>query len=517
MDSVERHRRSMSGPERRRRPRSPSESCLSTLAPAPGPIIGVGRYAGYDEPMVVFGTTGAGKTSWALRNIVHSPGPAIVSSMKPELFAYSAGWFVSKGRPVWAFDAEGALDLEAEMRLRWSPITSCVVPERPARLPTTAQVASSAFGGYVLVDQAQKIAERLSHGATDNPGWRGATASAIAPVLVAAAVGGIRDVRKVLGWTERPQASLYALDTLRLAGLPELRSRLNTAFGPASVSGGANRQSYANLFSDALRGFTNPYVAEMCLCDPEESFDVRRFVRERGVIYLLGSSESQKVIATVIATLVEDIVERACALEKPLRPPLCLWLDEVANTAPLPALPEIFSSARGNGVYPSVVLQSSSQAVHRWGREGAETIHANAPVELHLAGSKDQEMLSWLERTGGRREVLNRTVSYGADRSRSESAAWAKEAAFDARELRALDTHHAWLIYRGKAQDEVYLAPWWECAERDAIKLSREITRRWVPDELVPPGAPERRGRLRWPRSRRGFGFARSLQESLQE
>jgi type IV secretory pathway TraG/TraD family ATPase VirD4 len=446
--------------------------------------------------MVVFGTTGAGKTTWALRNIVRSPGPAIVSSMKPELFAYSAGWFISQGRPVWVFDAEGTLDPDPEMQMRWSPITSCVVPERPPRLPSTSQVAKSNFGGYVLVDLAQKMAERLSYGATTNPDWRPATAGAIAPMLVAAAIGGVRDVKKLISWTEGPSSALQALDLLRMAGLPELRSRLNTAFGPASATGGANRQSYANLFSDALRGFTNPYVAQMCLAGPQEAFDVRRFVAERGVLYLVGSSESQEVIASVIATMVEDIVERARQIQKPLRPPLCLWLDEVANTAPLSSLPRLFSTGRGDGLYISVVLQSYSQAADRWGQGGAATIQANATVELHLAGSKDQSMLNWLEHAGGRREVVNRSVSYGADRSRSDSAAWAKEAAYDARELRSLPPRHAWLLYRNQDPAKAHLAPWWECSEREAIELSWKMASRWVPPELMPLPAPPRRNRF---------------------
>ncbi|HEX3840767.1 MAG TPA: TraM recognition domain-containing protein [Acidimicrobiales bacterium] len=471
------------------------------LPAAPGVIIGDGRYSGYDQPMVIFGGTGAGKTTWSLRNIVRSPGPTVISSMKPELFAYTAGYFLDQGRPVWVFDADGVLDLDPEMVMHWSPITSCVVDTRPGRLPPTAEVARSRFGGFVLVDQAQKMADRLSFGAIpagrDEGGWRAQTASVLTPMLVAAAIGGIDDARKLLTWAEGVNSVREALDILRLAGLPGLRSRLNTAFGPASSMGGANRSSYANLVNSALSGLANPYVAQMCMTSPEQSFDVGRFVKERGVLYLVGSSESQKVIATVVATMVEDIIERAKKIEKPLRPPLALWLDEVANTAPLPTLPELFSTGRGDGLYLSIVLQSYSQAEARWGKEGADTIHANAVVELHLAGSKDLSMLSWLERAGGQADVVTRSVSVGVD-ARTDTAGQSRQPVFDTRDLRGLAARYAWLVYGNQTPAMTHLAPWWECEEREVIERAWRQAHRWVPEELMPLPAPAPRKSFAW-------------------
>ncbi|EQD37146.1 Type IV secretory pathway VirD4 protein-like protein, partial [mine drainage metagenome] len=164
--------------------------------------------------------------------------------------------------------------------------------------------------------------------------------------------------------------------------------------------------------SKSLSSFKNPYIVQMCQVGPSDSLDVADFLARRGVVYLVGSSESQAVVASIIATFVEDLIEKARMIEKPISPPMCLWLDEVANIVPLPKLPQLYSTGRGDGIYLASVLQSYSQAEQTWGREGADTMHANAVVEVHLSGSKDTAMLSWLSQAGGQRDTTSRSRSY---------------------------------------------------------------------------------------------------------
>ena len=480
------------------------------IGPTAGVIVGDKRYTGYDQPMVIYGATGAGKTSWLIRNIIRSPGPTIISSMKPELFAYTAGWFTESGRPVTVLDCDGDLDIPATMRLRWSPVASCITDELAKNLPDVVERVPSRAGGWVDTSQAEKIAGRLAYGAIPgsnaDDGWRGQTEGVVTALLVAAAAGGISDIRQMIGWVESVNATREPLDILRMAGLSSFRSRLNGALGPASAHGGANRASFVNLVSRALDGLRNPYVVQMAMCTPATSFDVKRFIEERGVLYLLGSSDSQKVVATIVATMIEDVIERASKLAQPLRPPLTLWLDEAANTAPLPKMPELYSTARGMGVFPVTVFQSYAQEVGRWGEEGAATIGANAVVEIHLGGSKDQTMLGWLERAGGQSDVRTTSSSYGQG-THTRTVGQTRQARFDIAELRGLPPRHAWLVYSGAMPVETHLAPWWECSERPAVELALEqatakwvdqagTEHQWVPDKLMPRGAPPRQGAL---------------------
>jgi len=474
----------------------------SVTAPAlprvPGVIIGKNAYTGYDQPMLVFGATGAGKTTWLLRNIIQSPGAAVISSMKPEVFAYTAGYFAARGRPVYVLDVDGSLTLPPEMKLRWSPITSCLMASLPPNLPPTAQVVPSRFGGYVSISQAEKIGERLSYAAIpaaggDEGGWRGQTANLVTALITAAAVGGVTDPQTMLLWAGSAAACQTPLDILRSAGLLVMRNSLNSAIGPGNINGGANRSSFANLVSKALSSFKNPYIAQMCQVGPSDSLDVADFLARRGVVYLVGSSESQAVVASIIATFVEDLIEKARMIEKPISPPMCLWLDEVANIVPLPKLPQLYSTGRGDGIYLASVLQSYSQAEQTWGREGADTMHANAVVEVHLSGSKDTAMLSWLSQAGGQRDTTSRSRSYSRD-GHSDTVSQGKEQRFDTRSLRALQPRHAWVVYQNRPPVESYLAPWWESNEADAISFALKEAERWVPEPLLPRPAPEQGG-----------------------
>jgi len=480
------------------------------IGPTPGVIVGDKRYSGFDQPMVIYGATGAGKTSWLIRNIIRSPGPTIISSMKPELFAYTAGWFHASRRPVTVLDCDGDLDVPSTMKLRWSPVVACITGELAKNLPDVVERVPSRAGGWVDTAQAQKIAERLAYGAMPgsnaDDGWRGQTAGVVTSLLVAAAAGGISDVRQMISWVEGVSATREPLDILRMSGLSTFRSRLNSALGPASAYGGANRASFANLVNRALEGLRNPYVVQMSMCTPAESFDVGQFIEERGVLYLLGSSDSQKAVATVLATMIEDVIERAAKVAQPLRPPFTLWLDEAANTAPLPKMPELYSTARGMGVFPVTVFQSHSQMVGRWGEEGAGTIAANAVVEIHLGGSKDQSTLAWLERAGGQSDVRTTSSSYGQG-THTRTVSQTRQARFDVTELRGLAPRYAWLVYGGGMPVETHLAPWWECAERPAVELALAqaaapwtdpagVEHRWVPARLMPLGTPPRQGVL---------------------
>ena len=211
-------------------------------------------------------------------------------------------------------------------------------------------------------------------------------------------------------------------------------------------------------------------------------------------------------MATIVATMIEDVIERATKVAQPLRPPLTLWLDEAANTAPLPKMPELYSTARGMGVLPVTVFQSYAQEVGRWGEEGAGTIAANAVVEVHLGGSKDQTMLGWLERAGGQSDVRTTSSSYGQG-THTRTVSQARQARFDIAELRGLPPRHAWLVYGGEMPVQTHLAPWWECAERPAVELALQratarwtdqagAEHQWVPDKLMPLGTPPRQGAL---------------------
>jgi len=107
---------------------------------------------------------------------------------------------------------------------------------------------------------------------------------------------------------------------------------------------------------------------------PGEEFDPEQFLRDRGTLYLLGTSSGAGAAAPLVSALIEDLVEtvRRLAAASPgarLDPPLLLALDEIGNLAPLPSLPTLMSEGGGSGITTLAVLQSLSQARDRWGEQ----------------------------------------------------------------------------------------------------------------------------------------------------
>ena len=93
----------------------------------------------------------------------------------------------------------------------------------------------------------------------------------------------------------------------------------------------------------------------------------RRFLRSNGTLYLLATGAGAGNSASLVAALVEDLIEtaRRIAARNPgarLDPPLLLALDEIGNLAPLPSLPVLMAEGGGTGITTMPVLQSLAQA-----------------------------------------------------------------------------------------------------------------------------------------------------------
>jgi len=84
-------------------------------------------------------------------------------------------------------------------------------------------------------------------------------------------------------------------------------------------------------------------------------------------------------------------------------------LDEVANIAPLPALPALASEGGGQGLITLACLQDLSQARERWG-QAAEGLFTLFGVKVILPGVADHRTLALISALGGQVEVPTTTV-----------------------------------------------------------------------------------------------------------
>jgi type IV secretion system protein VirD4 len=176
--------------------------------------------------------------------------------------------------------------------------------------------------------------------------------------------------------------------------------------------------------SKAMSCLADPRVLNAVSPEPGEEFDPREFLRKNGTRYLLATGAGAGACWSLVVAFIEDLAETARHLAAAstgarLDPPLLLALDEIGNLSPLPSLPVLMAEGGGTGITTMPVLQSLSQARHRWGEHAASAIWDASIVKVILGGasaSKDLQELSVLIDEG---EELIDTISVGDYGSRS--------------------------------------------------------------------------------------------------
>jgi type IV secretory pathway TraG/TraD family ATPase VirD4 len=132
------------------------------------------------------------------------------------------------------------------------------------------------------------------------------------------------------------------------------------------------------------------------LLDPEE------FVDDAHTLYICATGRQQALLAPLVVGLLNDIQEAAYRRAVP-ESPLLLALDELANIAPLPDLPQLVSEGGGQGVLTIGCLQDLSQARARWGQT-ADGFLSLFSTTLILGGIADRTTLSVLRDLSGHHE-----------------------------------------------------------------------------------------------------------------
>ena len=227
----------------------------------------------------------------------------------------------------------------------------------------------------------------------------------------------------------------------------------------------------------SLVGLYGPTIW-MSSCKPPagEGFDPATSLADHGSLYVLGTPTSSNSIAPLLACIVQEIVEEARIMASASRngrldPPLELLLDEAANSAPLPDLPQLLSSGGGDGIVTVIVLQSMSQAVNRWSRAEADAMRDLSTIRLVLPGVNDLDTLRDVSALCGEIEIEQSSTSKGASgTSTSRHTQRVPRSPVDA--IRGLPASHALLLHRRIAPVEVALSPWWERPYADEIKAA---------------------------------------------
>jgi len=143
------------------------------------------------------------------------------------------------------------------------------------------------------------------------------------------------------------------------------------------------------------------------LLDPDE------FVADAHTLYVCASGRQQGLMAPLVVGLLDD-VQQASFRRNDSTKPVLFALDELANIAPVPELPQLVSEGGGQGVLTIGCLQDLSQARARWGpiADGFMSMFSTTVV---LGGVADRSTLTLLRDLSGHHEPPRSTYSVTRD------------------------------------------------------------------------------------------------------
>jgi type IV secretory pathway TraG/TraD family ATPase VirD4 len=397
--------RNFSSPSPSQRISSSHRAALSASAGA-----SYGIYLGHDagrwhfvppeQSVMVLGPPRSGKTTAVIiPNVLAAAGPVVSTSTKPDVLDATLGARSAVGRCLLFDPTSSVTRVHGLERLRWSPLQSC-----GSWLGSLATARS-------LVDVGTGAGTgRGRHGESSH--WTERAQALLAPLLHAAALDGA-DMGTVLTWVDRHQA-LPAQQVLAGTGHSATSLARNLLDGIVTT----DERELSGIWSTAsgaLAGFRSEQVLEATTAP---DFDAGAFVRSADTLYIAAPSHRQALVAPLVVGLIEDVRQATYALAAetegrgPIRPPVLLALDEVANIAPLPELPSMISEGGGQGLVTLACLQDLSQARHRWPdhADGFPSLFGSTVV---LPGIGDVRTLQALSTLAGDEEVPIRTVSVG--------------------------------------------------------------------------------------------------------
>jgi type IV secretory pathway TraG/TraD family ATPase VirD4 len=186
--------------------------------------------------------------------------------------------------------------------------------------------------------------------------------------------------------------------------------------------------------------------------DGRPRFDASRFLEDRSTLYSLskeGPGSAGPLTAALTAAVLaaaERKASRSPAGRLPV--PLVGVLDEVANVCRWRDLPDLYSHYGSRGIVLMSFLQSWSQGVECWGREGMKKLWGAANLRVYGGGANDAELLEDISRMCGEFQAPTSSASYRSGQ-RTTTAGERPQRVFDIATLAALPAGRAVVMLSG--------------------------------------------------------------------
>lgn len=411
-------------------------------------------YQGWEDVSVdIWGPRVGKTTSRAIPAILEAPGAVLVTSNKRDVVDATWGPRSTHG-DVWPFDPQGIVGASPDWW--WNPLTY-VTDEVKADI--LADVFASASRDPAARTDAyfEPAGQRL-----------------LANLLLAAALAK-RPLTQVYLWLSDPSED-EPVGVLEEHGYPLLAAALQSVVNApekqrGGVYGTAQQISSFMTNREAMRWVTvdgapapksaspsNPWTTSR-----RREFDPHEFVKTSGTVYSL-SKEGRGSAGPIVTALTVAICEAAeeHAKHSPggrLPVPMVAVLDEAANVCRWRELPNLQSHYGSRGICLMTILQSWSQGVEVWGRDGMRKLWSAANIKVYGGGVSEVEFLSELSQLVGDFDLNTTSVSHGRG-GRSTNRVVRRERVLDVADLTALPKGRAVVFASGAPATLVRTLPW---------------------------------------------------------
>lgn len=456
-----------SGMAKRARQLRPS---LNGVSPIPAADIGLrlgdldphgpALYASWeDTTLALMGPRSFKTAGVAVPLILRAPGAVVVTSVREDVYTITV-------------DAQSRRrDDNGEQAQIWAldPQRIAFVPrdwwwDMPAEARTFEGAWRLAGGFVALLGNAERM---------ESDFWMSAARGLLTGTFMAAAAAG-HAITDVLRWLGNP-AETEPLDALK--GTPihaDLRARMNTA--PDT------REGIYQTAREAVACLLDPEILAWITPDPNRrQFIPDEFVASRDTLYLLskkGTAGAAGVVAALTDAVLRAAERRADRMAGRLDPPMLMILDEAANIARIPDLPDMYSYLGGKGILPVTVIQNYPQGESAWGRTGMAALWNAATIKMIGAGIDDPRLAEDVSKLIGPRDVPIRSTSYGGMQGRSTSTTPQERPIMPAAKVREMPRGWALLFSTGHRVAYLRLRAWFrdEGAERisEDLRAQRE-------------------------------------------
>ncbi len=406
-----------------------------------------------DMHIDIWGPRTGKTTSRAVPAILAAPGAVLVTSNKRDVVDATRDVRAADGQPVWVFDPQGIAGEEPTWW--WNPLS------------------------YVTDEvTAARLAEHFAAGSRD-PGARTdayfdpAGQDLLAGLLLAAALGQ-RPITDVYTWLTRPTDE-RPVEILTDHGFDLIADQVaGVIAAPDKQRGGiygTAQQMASCLTNRAVARWVTPQTA----LERRPHFDPATFVGQGGTLYSL-SKEGRGTAGPLVTALTVAVVEAAeqqasRSAGGRLAVPLVGVLDEAANVCRWRELPNLYSHYGSRGIVLMTILQSWSQGVEVWGRDGMRKLWSASNVAVYGGGVKEPEFLGELSQLIGDYDLQTASVTSGRGH-RSVSRQLRRERILDVADLGAMPRGRAVVLASGAPPTLIHTVPWMAGPHAEAVRAS---------------------------------------------